>query len=82
VFSGNTNAACFGLSLTVDSESALRNGRYTPMRDMTMPAAAVINTKLNKSKQTNGTLEFHRLNNEQLLLNHQQIVRRLTAVIG
>jgi hypothetical protein len=47
-----------------------------------MVAAIAKSAKPSNSMATTGATEFHRLNNEQLLLNYQQIVRRLTAVIG
>jgi hypothetical protein len=78
LFADNTDSACLELLLNVDTESILRDGRYTVMRDITTAAAAVKNIKLNNTKQTNGTVEFHRLNRKQLLLNHHTFLSKKT----
>ncbi len=68
--------------LVVEAVFTLRDGRYRAIKDRTMVAAIAKSAKPSNSMATTGATEFHRLNNEQLLLNYQQIVRRLTAVIG
>ena len=46
------------------------------MKDITTVAAAVKNIKLNNSKQTNGTVEFHRLNNKSIIIKSSKIAEK------
>jgi hypothetical protein len=43
------------------------------MRDITTVAVVVKNIKVNNSKQTNGTVEFHRLNSKKIIIKSLKI---------